>query len=72
MLLKASLMSSWKTLSKKQIVMRGANNILKGLYENYDAMFSEDSAGGAMLTPDEADAIRKLWEQSNNNLTITY
>lgn len=53
---------------KKQIVMRGANNILKGLYENYDAMFSEDSAGGAMLTPDEADAIRKLWEQSKQQL----
>lgn len=53
---------------KKQIVMRGANNILKGLYENYDAMFSEDSVGGAMLTPDEADAIRKLWEQSKQQL----
>lgn len=53
---------------KKQIVMRGANNILKGLYENYDAMFSEDSAGGAMLTPDEADDIRKLWEQSKQQL----
>lgn len=53
---------------KKQIVMRGANNILKGLYENYDAMFSEDSAGGAILTPEEADAIRKLWEQSKQQL----
>lgn len=53
---------------KKQIVMRGANNILKGLYENYDAMFSEDSAGGAILTPEEADAMRKLWTQYKQQL----
>lgn len=48
--------------------MRGANNILKGLYEDYDAMFSEDSAGGAELTTEEADAIRKLWAQYKQQL----
>ena len=53
---------------KKQLIMRGANNILQGLYDEYDKMFAEQSLGGEEVTREELEQINKLWREKQQVL----
>lgn len=53
---------------KKQLLLRGANNIMQGFYEEFDKMFAEKSDEGSKLSENELEEAKRLWDAKSKDL----